>query len=250
MKGTSYEILNPQTADSSSQEAVINTKETTSEKTSPEVHTHSASTDQKRGKIMKTQLIPKLSERNACLISKALKTCGSEHAYDYIVEDLYLSEAESVRLFIEWIDKNHHKASPEFRFVEENFPNLYENFFLKEYEGNKISARFIDCNMTMDAVVASLKTYAVFLFDGKKEGWDAYTYLKDIETNSPATAGDEIFRERFTMSAEGSRPFNGKVKIHGVKFERMISLFRKGNGLKEIVLAERINNQPTTKERN
>ena len=79
-----------------------------------------------------TKLKSTLSKRTATLISQALQTLGaSQDAYYYIEEQLYFDEAESVKEFIEWIEKNHHRASKEMRFVEENFPNLYKNYFLK-----------------------------------------------------------------------------------------------------------------------
>ena len=79
-------------------------------------------------------MIPNISERTACLISDGLKTCGTskDGSYDYIWERLYIGEAESVKSFMLWIDKNIHKASEEMPFVENNLNNLYKNHFLKE----------------------------------------------------------------------------------------------------------------------
>ena len=71
-----------------------------------------------------------ITKRTALLISRGIKHVGLEDAFGYIYEDLYIDEAESVEKFIEWIKSNVHRASLEMRFVEENYPNLYKNYFL------------------------------------------------------------------------------------------------------------------------
>ena len=51
----------------------------------------------------------KLGERNCYMISHALKSQGYnfEWAYTYIEEDLYIDEAEEVRMFMEYICNTH-----------------------------------------------------------------------------------------------------------------------------------------------
>lgn len=72
-----------------------------------------------------------LRARTATLISQGAKTVGFKDTYDYIEENLYPDEAESVMEFCDWLDDNQYRASSEMPFVEKNYPNLYKNFFLK-----------------------------------------------------------------------------------------------------------------------
>jgi hypothetical protein len=72
-----------------------------------------------------------LSKRTMALISQGAKTVGFKDAFFYIEESLQMKEAESVRQFCNWLHENLFRASMEMPFVESNYSNLYQNYFLK-----------------------------------------------------------------------------------------------------------------------
>jgi len=82
--------------------------------------------------IPMSELKRSITKRTAMLISQALNHSGPKaDAYFYIEEELYCDEADSVFEFMKWIEKNHNRASREMPFVENNYQNLYKNYFLK-----------------------------------------------------------------------------------------------------------------------
>ena len=85
--------------------------------------------------LKKSELKKNLTKRTATLLSGGFNMMGnSEDAFIYIEEQLYLDEADSIYEFVLWVIKNHHRASREMPFIERNYPNLYKNYFLKEYQ--------------------------------------------------------------------------------------------------------------------
>ena len=56
-----------------------------------------------------------LSERNELLIRQGLKTCGLNEdldAYHYIVEELYVDEADEIYAFFQWLWKTRRPFGP------------------------------------------------------------------------------------------------------------------------------------------
>lgn len=89
----------------------------------------------KERKVKKSELKKSITKRTASLISRAFKQLGyEESALYYIEEELYFDEIDSVKAFMEWAQKNHHRASAQMPFIESNYQNLYKNHFLKEYK--------------------------------------------------------------------------------------------------------------------
>lgn len=85
--------------------------------------------------------------------------------------------------------------------------------------------------------------FAVFHYDGNKEGFEKWQYLKDIEGENPTGLATLEFYNRFNFMPDEVRLFDSKVVINNVLFARMFTAFKKGNGYREIVIAERYNNK-------
>lgn len=92
------------------------------------------------------------------------------------------------------------------------------------------------------------KTFAIFLYDGKKNGFEAYSYIRDTITDSPVVVGEIEFKEMFNQAPDNFTELHTPIRINGNKYAGQYTFYKRGNGFKEIVLAERINNQPQTKK--
>ena len=85
------------------------------------------------------------------------------------------------------------------------------------------------------------KTYAVFLFDDDKKGFERYTFLQDVETESPQETAINAFREYISPDKPVKTDEWGmKITINDIKFAGQVTAFTPMNGGKSIVLAERI----------
>ena len=86
-----------------------------------------------------------------------------------------------------------------------------------------------------------MKTYAVFLFDDAKKGFERYTYLQDIDSKMPEVTAYRFYNEKIAYSEDIKiADWDARITINDVRFASQTVAYIPRNGGKAIVLAERI----------